>query len=127
MIQRNTADGFVNTGRLALVGVCCALIAGAVLGARQAVAVASGAVLAVLNAWLLAITVHRAGQAALRGAAELIQGRSVAIYTGIGVRWVILLAGLAIGIGWLRLSPVGLLAGYGVVTVAAAVIVNSRH
>ena len=127
MIQRNTADGFVNTGRLALVGACCALAAWAALGAWQAVGAAVGAVLAVVNAWLLADTVHRAGQAALRGAAAAVQGRSTAIYTGVGVRWAVLLAGLAVGVGWLRLSPVGLLAGYGVVTVAATVIVNSRH
>lgn len=127
MIPINAAGVVVNFSRLALAGACGVLVVWLGLGMQQAMAAAVGVVLAIANTRILSDTVQRAGTAALQGAAMSARGRLTPVYAGMILRWLVLMTGLAVGIGWLGLSPVGLLAGYGVITVAAAVIVNSRH
>ncbi|MGC9456227.1 MAG: ATP synthase subunit I [Halothiobacillaceae bacterium] len=82
-------------------------------GARALAAAAGGAV-SVLLLWMLRVTMQKAAETA----AEDPQGSSIRLYIGAGVRFVLLLVLFAVGLGLLRLDPVGMIAGYVVVQAA---------
>lgn len=93
----------------ALIGACI-LFAWSYGGREAAVAAGYGGGVALASAWLLARGVSRAGELAKTN----LRYSAYSLYFGALQRFVLVLVGLAIGLGVIRLAPIPLLASFGI-------------
>ncbi len=77
-------------------------------GRGAALAAAFGGGVALAGTWLLARRVRRVGTSAGDGT-----GGQIGLYASAMTRFIATLALLAVGIGWIKLAPVPLIAGFG--------------
>ena len=91
-------------------------------GLNGALAAIYGGSVAILSAWWLGRQVRRAGSG---GAAQSDTQRSqIALYAGAGERFLVTLALLGLGLGWLKLMPLPVIIAFGVAQ--AAFLINFR-
>ena len=102
------------------------LTAGAVfalLGSAEAVAAIYGGGIALIGTWLLGRRVSRTPEIVQPGDV----GSQLALYAGVLPRFIVTLALLAAGIGWLKLTPIPLIVAFGLAQLGFAINLGSTR
>ena len=95
----------------------------ALLGSAAALAALYGGGVALVSTWLLGRRVSRTQEIARQGDT----GSQLALYAGILPRFIVTLALLAAGIGWLKLAPIPLIVAFGLAQLGFAINLGSAR
>ena len=95
----------------------------ALLGSAAALAAFYGGGVALMGTWLLGRRVSRTPEIARQGDT----GSQLALYAGILPRFIVTLALLAAGIGWLKLAPIPLIVAFGLAQLGFAINLGSAR
>ena len=98
-------------------------VAFALLGSAAALAALYGGGVALVSTWLLGRRVSRTPEIARQGDT----GSQLALYAGILPRFIVTLALLAAGIGWLKLAPIPLIVAFGLAQLGFAINLGSAR
>ena len=106
----------------ALLALAAALAFGLFGGPNTPLAVIYGGAIALLITLLLGWRVQRAGEVGASSAT----GGTLLLYLGALERFIVVLAGLALGMGWLKLSPLPMVVGFAVAQLGFLINVPTR-
>ena len=95
----------------------------ALLGSAAALAALYGVGVALMSTWLLGRRVSRTPEIARQGDT----GSQLALYAGVLPRFIVTLALLAAGIGWLKLAPIPLIVAFGLAQLGFAINLGSAR
>ncbi|MGH8756619.1 MAG: ATP synthase subunit I [Burkholderiales bacterium] len=95
----------------------------ALLGSAAALAAFYGGGVALMGTWLLGRRIARTPETAQQGAA----GSQLALYAGVIPRFIVTLALLAVGIGWLKLAPIPLIVAFALAQLGFAINLGSAR
>ena len=95
----------------------------ALMGSAAALAAFYGGGVALIGTWLLGRRISRTPETAQQGDAV----NQLALYAGILPRFIVTLALLAAGIGWLKLAPIPLIVAFGLAQLGFAINLGSTR
>ena len=95
----------------------------ALLGSAAALAAFYGGGVALMGTWLLGRRIARTPETAQQGDA----GSQLALYAGVIPRFIVTLALLAVGIGWLKLAPIPLIVAFALAQLGFAINLGSAR
>lgn len=95
----------------------------ALLGSAEAVAAIYGGGVALIGTWLLGRRVSRTPEIAQQGDT----GSQLALFAGVLPRFIVTLALLAAGIGWLKLAPIPLIVAFALAQLGFAINLGSAR
>jgi ATP synthase protein I len=96
----------------------------ALLDSAAALAACYGGAVALISTWLLGWRVSRTPETAQQGNVR----SHLSMYAGVLPRFIVTLALLAAGIGWLKLAPIPLIIAFGLAQLGFAInLGNTRH
>ncbi|HYA20285.1 MAG TPA: ATP synthase subunit I [Burkholderiales bacterium] len=101
-----------------------AAIAFAFLGSAQAVAASYGGGVALISTWLLGRRISRIPEVNQQGNSI----NQLTLFAGVLPRFIVTLALLAVGIGWLKLAPIPLIVAFALAQLGFAIVLGiTRH